>query len=106
MSRLLIVSDDEHVFLTANVLPVVSSAEELAVVFHYATGTDLQESVVADDDSLIVLAPSARAQLDEDLNVAWLPVSDVLAAFGRDDFDEETGTAVTLYAARAAGLGV
>lgn len=105
MSRLLIVSDDEHVFLTANVLPVVSSAEELAVVFHYATGTDLRESVVADDDSLIVLAPSARAQLDEDLNATWVPVSDVLAAFGRGDFDEETGTAVTLYAARAAGLG-
>ena len=104
MSRLLIASEDEHVFLTAGVLPVVDSAAELAIVFRYATGQELQE-VVEPDGSLIVLAPSARTEMDETIDASWVPVSDILAAFGRGEFDDETGTAVTLYAARAAGLG-
>lgn len=103
MSRLLIVSDDEHVFLTAGVLPVVESAEELAIVFNYATGQDLQETVEP-DDALIVLAPASKAEMDEAIDAGWLPVSDILTAFGQGEFDEETGTAVTLYAARSAGL--
>jgi hypothetical protein len=101
---LLIVSDDEYVFLTANVLPIVDSAAEVSIVFRYATGTELNEDIEP-DGSLIALAPAPRADLDPNLDTTWKPLSEILAAFGAGDFDEETGTAVTLYAARTAGLG-
>ncbi len=104
MSRLLVVSADDHVFLTAGVLPVVDSASEIAVVFKYATGTELKETIEP-DDALIVIAPSARGEMDASIDASWVPVQAILNAFGNGEFDEETGTAVTLYVARTVGLG-
>lgn len=99
MSRLLIVSHDERVFLTAGVLPPVETQQELEVIFRFATGRDLEDPPQPDDE-LIVLAPADRAALPSDIDAEWVPMSDVLTKFGSGEpFDEETGTAVTRYAA-------
>lgn len=102
MSRLLIVSEDEFVFLTAGVLPPVATQQELEILFRFATGKDLEDPPQPDDE-LIILAPSARADIPDDIDAQWVPIAEVLSAFGSGgEFDEETGTAVTRYAAYVA----
>lgn len=96
-SPMLIVSEDEHVFLLNEALPMAENREQVAAVLRYATGLVVEPP--KPDGGLLVFAGSPR--VEQELG-SWMHVEQILAAVAAGDFDDESGAAVVMFATRRA----
>lgn len=96
-SPLLIVSEDDHVFLLNDALPMAENRRQVSAVLRYATG--LNVDAPKPDGGLLVFAGTPR--VDQELG-SWMAVESILAAVAAGDFDDESGSAVVMFAARRA----